>query len=555
MTVWRWGLALALTLGVGVPLLPPFLGLADPAAWKPAAGEADRLLTLTGNTLLLVVGTLSLALPVGVSLAMLLFRTRVPGRRLGRLLLLLLLFVPLPVAVSAWQALLGPAGLLPVAAWRSPLDRPWATGLIPAIWVYAASSVPWIAWVVGLGLRAVEPELEEEALQQVPPWRVLALVTLPRVRAALLAAALLVAVTTANDVTVSGQMLIPTYAEEVHTQFVLNRRAALARVLVLFLPWTIAVWGLMGLTVWRLERTLPPLPALTRASSPALPLPRWPSAAVVWVSLGVLLVPMGALVWKLGVTGESAAWSAATAWSRLCAEANLYLWRSDPWRETSLAGMAGAALLTGLLVAALALVCCWLAAESAALRAFLIALLTFAWALPDPVIGIGLHDTIRALPPGPWDGPLYHGPSPLPVLWVQAMRFLPVATFFLWPVVRLLPPSLRDTARLHGAAPLSELLHLVVPLTGRATLVTGLAVAALCLGEVGASIRVETPGWETFTKLLFDRMHYGADADVAALCVLMLGGLATVAVVAWAGLWMVRRQRVGAGRPGSTNQG
>ncbi len=41
--------------------------------------------------------------------------------------------------------------------------------------------------------------------------------------------------------------------------------------------------------------------------------------------------------------------------------------------------------------------------------------------------------------------------------------------------------------------------------------VAALAVTALCLGEIGAGARVETPGWETFAKLLFDRMHYGVE--------------------------------------------
>src|SRR5207244_10852172 len=36
--------------------------------------------------------------------------------------------------------------------------------------------------IVGLGLHWVEPELEEEALLQLPPWRVVWHVTLPRCR-------------------------------------------------------------------------------------------------------------------------------------------------------------------------------------------------------------------------------------------------------------------------------------------------------------------------------------------------------------------------------------
>jgi len=39
---------------------------------------------------------------------------------------------------------------------------------------------------------------------------------------------------------------------------------------------------------------------------------------------------------------------------------------------------------------------------------------------------------------------------------------------------------------------------------------------------------VETPGWETFAKLLFDRMHYGVDTNVAALALVLLAGIGMV---------------------------
>jgi len=45
--------------------------------------------------------------------------------------------------------------------------------------------------------------------------------------------------------------------------------------------------------------------------------------------------------------------------------------------------------------------------------------------------------------------------------------------------------------------------------------------------------RVETPGWESFTKLVFDRMHFGVDNNVAALCVLMLISLGVLGIAGW----------------------
>src|SRR5262249_9343138 len=149
---------------------------------------------LASNTLLLVSGTCLLAVPAGTVLAVLLFRTVVPGQRVWLALLVLILFVPLPVIVSSWQGFLGAGGLVPVSFWVSGVDRPWGTGWGPALWVHAVAAVPWVVCIVGLGLRWVEPELEEEGRLQLPAWLVVWRVTVPRCWPSILAAGLFVAV-------------------------------------------------------------------------------------------------------------------------------------------------------------------------------------------------------------------------------------------------------------------------------------------------------------------------------------------------------------------------
>src|SRR5260370_15592951 len=118
-SVLRRLLFLALLFAVlAGPLVLPLLGLlADPSAWG-VWGEGPRLLTLLGNTLLLLAGTLALALPAGTALAFLIYRTDLPGRGLFRTAVLLTLFVPLPLFASAWQAVLGGGGLAPLRPWN-----------------------------------------------------------------------------------------------------------------------------------------------------------------------------------------------------------------------------------------------------------------------------------------------------------------------------------------------------------------------------------------------------------------------------------------------------
>lgn len=121
MIRWRLTIAAFLLGFVAVPLAAP-LGLlaSDPSAWR-AWAEAPRLLLLARNTLFLIAGTLSLAMPLGVVVAVLLYRTDLPGRHLWRLLMVLTLFVPLPLFTSGWQTVFGSGGWLPLPAWSGDL--------------------------------------------------------------------------------------------------------------------------------------------------------------------------------------------------------------------------------------------------------------------------------------------------------------------------------------------------------------------------------------------------------------------------------------------------
>ena len=148
----------------------------------------------------------------------------------------------------------------------------------------------------------------------------------------------------------------------------------------------------------------------------------------------------------------------------------------------SLLAAAGA----GFLAAMLALRIGWLALDSRGFRSIVLVLAALAWALPGPVLGIGLKDTINVLMsveesitgavgrsgPGPVRVGLYDGPSPLPPLWASLVRFFPCAVAVLWPVLRLVPKELRDAARVDGASPGAELRYLVGPLTAAAWLRT-----------------------------------------------------------------------------------
>jgi iron(III) transport system permease protein len=538
--VARWRVGLAVVLGglVVVPLTAPLAKLAaNPAAWRGWA-EAGRLLGLAGNTAWLVGGTLALALPAGIAGAVLLYRTDLPLRRLFRFLVLLTLFIPLPLFATGWQAVLGSGGWLSLALWNAPRSSvftpdsaawtPWGQGLGSAVWIQAGAGLPWVILLAGQGLLGVERSLEEDAWTALPAWRVLARVSVPRAGATIAAASLWVGLQAAGEITVTDVMQVRTFAEEVYTQFVGPEPAVggdpLARAVVVAMPLVLLAAILVLVLAGRWECRLPAAAAEVR---PPLIFPlgrwRWPlTLAVGALGLALVGVPLGSLVWRAGLTGVPRSWSAGVVGEHL-----RLVWQAESrYLRDSLILAVGA----GASCALLALLACWAAAGARWFRFGVLALMAAAWATPGPVIGLGLKDTINALldrvPFGPLGQALWYGPSPVPLWWVDVIRFFPCAVALLWPVVRLVPPELRDAARVDGARPWQELRHVVWPLAAGAFARAALAAGVLSLGEVSAGKLVSTPGAPSYAEVVFTQMHYGVTNDLAARCLLLLAAAA-----------------------------
>src|SRR5262249_10328940 len=158
----------------------------------------------------------------------------------------------------------------------------------------------------------------------------------------------------------------------------------------------------------------------------------------------------------------------------------------------------------GAVCAGLALLCCWAARGTRVFRTGVLAALALAWALPGPVLGLGLRELFRGpawLPGGGLLRPLFFtGASALPLLWVDVVRFLPSGVAVLWPAMRLIPPERLDAARVDGAAPGAELRLVVWPAVAGACLRAGLAAGILSLGELSAGKLVSTPGFKSYAE-------------------------------------------------------
>lgn len=512
-----------LLLGLlGAPLLLPLSAVGSPGAWA-AWAEGGRIAGLAGTTLALAGLTLLFCLPPGVALAILLYRTDVPGRRLIRALLAVAMFVPLPLFALAWQSVGG--------GWR-----PWTQGLLPAAFVHAMAGLPWVVWLTGLGLSRVDPDLEEDARTALPAAAALWRVTLRQAAPAIGLAAVWVALQTSGEITITDLGMVRTFAEEIYTEFVTDAPDALGRAVAVALPATALAVLVVGTLVRRWTGRLvgsasarPPLVLrLGGWRRPAL-------AGLVLLAAAYAGVPLVSLFRQ---AGGGADWSA----HRLAVELRRAVTLQAPMVLDSLAWAAAA----GVLAAGLALVASWLALDSRRLRVLLFLLAVALWAVPGPVLGFGLKESINRImdvedalltwtTARPLKDVLYLWPTPLPVLWAHVARLFPYAVAVVWPAVRDVPGDLREAAWVDGASAWGEFRRVIWPATRRAFGIAALAVTALSLGELAASKIVQVPGRSTFAQELWAQMHYAATATTASLGLVQL----TLAVAMWGVLAVV----------------
>lgn len=563
MRSWLAGVALALALMavVGWPALATVLaawggadgatggGLIDPLN---GVGGAIRPLRLASTTALLVLVTEAIALPIGLPLALLLFRTDLWGRRAMLGLVALAVFVPMPLHAIAWLGAFGNAGRVQAIG-----SAPILVGPNGAAFVHAMAAIPWVVLLAGVGLRTVEPELEEAALLDRPAWWVLFGVTLRRGLGAVAGAALAVAVLTAGDMTITDLLQVRTYAEEAYLQSQLGNGPAAAAAVAL--PPLFVLGGLVLLAAMMLLRADPArIPsAATRAKVWRLGRWRVPLGLVVIATAGnAVALPLYGLIWRAGRVGGSAASGRGPQWSleglvgtlgRAGADVAQPLAKSVIW-----AGLGASA--TVMLAWGLA----WASRRPGAWRWIVAAVVALALAVPGPVAGMALvlayspasvnPDTPRILRLlSDLQASVYD--SQAIVVLAYVLRTLPFALLVLWPSLRSIPQDYLDAAALDGEGPWGQVWRVALPMT-RGALVAAWGVAfALALGELPASNLVEPPSMTTLlAKRVWELLHIGVESRLAGVGLVMLAAIAAAGLLA---TWSLGRLYVPEDDPGS----
>ena len=231
-------LAVAVTALLVLPVI--YLGIRsfEPGteAWQLLA--RPRILAVVGRSLLLVVAVTAVASLLAVPIAWLLTRTDLPGRRWWTVVMALPLVVPSFVYALVAGTALGPRGLVQQAleALFGVPELPSIYGFPGALLALALLTYPYVLLPTVAALRRLDPALEEvsRCLGR-GAWRTFAAVTLPTLRPAIAAGALLSALYTLSDFGAVSLLRYETFTAAIFVQYesAFSRAGAAALSLVL----------------------------------------------------------------------------------------------------------------------------------------------------------------------------------------------------------------------------------------------------------------------------------------------------------------------------------
>lgn len=514
-------LVAAASLVTGLILLVPlYLLVRSMGAGQEAVVTllSPRTFQVLGNTVLLAAAVTLGATALAVPLAWLTTATDLPGRRLWAVLAALPLILPSYVAAFIYVSMLSPKGL--VQQLLNPLtglDRlPDMYGFPGAFLVLTLITYPYILLTVRGAILRLDPSLIEAARNLgLNPRQAFWRVTLPHLRPAILAGALLVALYVFRDFGAVTMLQYNTFTRIIYNRYLsyrLDMAALFASVLVIL---TIAILFLEQRSRGRVRYDR------LSAGCPRRPQPtqlgRWKVPAllftgtIVAVALGLPLAGLLYWLWR-GWQGQLAVRQLGTMGNNLSSFTGLL---EPAWHSVS------ASLLAALLATLLALPIAILVVRRPGRLSRLFEHVAYAsYALPGIVVALAfVFFGINFFPS------LY---QTLPMLLAAyVILFIPQAIGAERANLLQLSPALEEAGRSLGRHPLAVLRRITLPLVRPGLIGGALLVFLTAMKELPATLILSPLGFNTLAAQVWSNIGeaFFARAAMPTLLLLLLSSI------------------------------
>lgn len=470
-----------------------------------------RLLTVLVNTVVFMVVVALGSVVIAVPVAFLTLRTDMPFRRFMAVATLIPLVVPSYVAGYVAVVALGPRGMLQQALEPLGVERlPEIYGLPGAAFVLTFISYPYVLLSVRAALIRMDPAMEEaaRALGRNALQTFIG-VTLPLLRPAVAAGALLVALYVLSEFGAVSLLRFETFTLAIYVQYesAFNPAAASSLALVL---------GVMALGIVWVESSTRGRARYYRSSGGVTRPPslvrlgrwRWPALALVCLPVLIgLVAPIGVLGYWLArgvANGESLDFLGAAT-------------RNSLW----MAALAGG--VTVLLAAPVALLA---VRYPSRLSALLERMTYLGFALPGIVVALALVFV------GANVAPAVYQTQPL-LLFAYVLLFISVGVGALRTSLLQVSPHLEEAARSLGLSSWRAMLRVTLPLVLPGALAGGAMVFLLTMKELPATLILGPAGFDTLATAVWSTVSeaFFARAAVPALLLIVVTGPPTAYLV------------------------
>ncbi len=468
-----------------------------------------RTLAIIGNSLKLMGAVTLTSATIGVTLAWLVTRTNLPGRRVWLILGMLPLVIPSFIGALTYLSAFGPRGLLQQAL--APLgvtELPSIYGFTGAWLSITLFTYPYVMLPVRVALLMTDASVEESARSLgANRWQVFRRIVLPQLRPAIGAGMLLTALYALSDFGAVALMRYDAFTRAIFLQYTSSFDRGRAAILSL----VVTVLALILLLLERYLHTRRNVRAggastLRPPTTTRLGLWRFPALLFCAALTGIgVLVPVGVL----------ASWLIKGLQAGVAAQTHALL--------DTIGNTAGVSLLAAAFAAVAAIPVAWIGRREDAKARWLVYLANLSHGLPGLVVALALVSFSANALPG-----LY---QTLPILILSYVaRFLPVSLGSTRSALTQVNPRCEEAARSLGLAPWRVIIRVTLPII-RVGVLSGAAMVFLnTMKELPATLLLAPTGFRTLATQVW-QAHSASLVSQIGLPALLLISVSALSMV------------------------